>query len=113
MTKEIKESKENKQVNHVADIIGEWGNWQRSLFIYLFLLDIIGALNNMGYSFYTFQVEFWCDDVPWDYKVYMFLEVLYSLFLYHVIYDISKIIISTFISEQNRSNEVLQVHQFK
>ena len=72
MDKGIKETKEISKVSHVADIIGEWGNWQRNLFIYLFLLDVIGALNNMGYSFYTFQVEFWCEDVPQDYKVYIF-----------------------------------------
>ena len=70
MTQEIKKTKENtEEVKHVADIIGEWGNWQRTLFIYLFLMDAIAALNNMGYSFHAFEVDFWCHDVPEDYKV--------------------------------------------
>ena len=69
MTQEIKKPKENTEVKHVADIIGEWGNWQRTLFIYLFILDVIAALNNMGYSFHAFEMNFWCDDVPEDYQV--------------------------------------------
>ena len=72
MHEEIKETKEISKVKHAADIIGEWGNWQRKLFIYLFLLDVIGAFNNMGYSFYTFEVGFWCENVPQDYKIYIF-----------------------------------------
>ena len=65
------EMKKTKEVKHVADIIGEWGNWQRQLFIYMFTLEIIGAFNNMGYSFNAFQTDFWCEDVPNDYKVYL------------------------------------------
>ena len=67
MSKEIEKTKE---VKYVADIIGEWGNWQRQLFIYLFILNIIVAFNNMGYSFYAFETDFWCEDVPKDYKVH-------------------------------------------
>ena len=69
MTEEIKKTEEKTEVKHVADIIGEFGNWQRALFIYLFLMEILVAVNNMGYSFHAFQVDFWCEDVPEDYKV--------------------------------------------
>ena len=68
MDKKIQETKEF-QVKHVADIIGEWGNWQRALFIYASILGIFAALNNIGYTFHAFQVDFWCEDVPEDYKV--------------------------------------------
>ena len=69
MDKKIEETKEKSQVKHVADIIGEWGNWQRTLFIYAFIFDLISAFNNMGYSFYAFKVDFWCHDVPDNYQV--------------------------------------------
>ena len=66
MSKEIKKTKE---VKHVADIIGEWGNYQCQLLIILFIRFIILAFNNMGYSFNAFKTDFWCEDVPKDYKV--------------------------------------------
>ena len=69
MDQKIEETKQKPQVKHVADIIGEWGNWQRTLFVYSFMLGIIAALNNMGYSFHAFEIDFWCHDVPHDYRV--------------------------------------------
>mgnify|MGYP007023914409 CR=1 FL=1 len=66
------EMKKTKEVKHVADIIGEWGNWRRHFFIYLFIQDIIGSFNNMGYSFNAFETDFWCEDVPKDYKVLIY-----------------------------------------
>ena len=58
------------KMNHIADIVGEWGKWQRHLSIYIFILWAASAFNNMGYSFYTYDVEFWCSDVPIDYPVF-------------------------------------------
>ena len=65
MDKKTEETKEK----HIADIIGEWGNWQRTLFIYSFTFELISALNNMGYSFHAFKIDFWCHDVPDNYQV--------------------------------------------
>ena len=67
------EMKKTKEVKHVADVIGEWGNWQRQLFIYYFLVDIVNSLSNMGYSFTAFEQDFWCEDVPEDYKVNLYI----------------------------------------
>ena len=60
---------ENQIVKHIADIIGEWGKWQGHLFSYCFLMWGASAINNMGYSFHAYDVEFWCSDVPIDYPV--------------------------------------------
>lgn len=57
------------KVQHIADIVGEWGRWQAMTFWFTFCLWIITALNNMGYAFYAYEEEFWCSDVPDDYQV--------------------------------------------
>ena len=60
---------ENQSVKHITDIVGEWGKWQRHLVAYCFILWAVAAINNMGYSFHAYDVEFWCSDVPIDYPV--------------------------------------------
>ncbi len=63
------QNESKKKVQHVTDIIGEFGQWQLWLAIYDFLINIVSAFNNMGYTFHAFKVDFWCDDVPEDYLV--------------------------------------------
>jgi hypothetical protein len=63
------ENESKKKVQHVTDIVGEFGQWQLWLAIYVFLIDIVSAFNNMGYTFHAFKVDFWCEDVPQDYHV--------------------------------------------
>jgi hypothetical protein len=62
--------KEEESVKHIADIVGEWGQWQRHLFWYFFLLSAVSALNNIRYIFHSYNVDFWCSDVPIDYPVF-------------------------------------------
>jgi hypothetical protein len=62
--------KEEESVKHIADIVGEWGRWQRHFFFYCFLLSTASAVNNMGYAFHSYNVDFWCSDVPIDYPVF-------------------------------------------
>ena len=93
MSKEIKETKKISEVKHVSDIIGEWGNWQRNFFIYLFIVDIIVAFSKMGYSFSAFEVELWYEDVPKDYKVYIFIFWIWQFYF----------------SEQKQSNQVFHI----
>jgi hypothetical protein len=62
--------KEEESVKHIADIVGEWGQWQRHLFCYFFILSAVTALNNLGYSFHSYNVDFWCSDVPIHYPVF-------------------------------------------
>jgi hypothetical protein len=60
---------EKLNVKHIADIVGEWGKWQKHLFCYIFILWAVAAINNMAHSFHTFSVDFWCSDVPVHYPV--------------------------------------------
>ncbi len=60
---------ENKKVKYLADIIGEWGRWQFILCCFIFICDILTAINNMGYTFHNFSVDYWCEDVPEDFQV--------------------------------------------
>ncbi len=70
--------KEKESAKHIADIVGEWGKWQRHLVCYCFLLWAASALNNMGYTFHSYNVDFWCSDVPIHYPVFtIFLTLLY------------------------------------
>jgi hypothetical protein len=50
--------KDEESVKNIADIVGEWGQWQRHLFWYYFLLSAVSALNNVGYSFHSYNVGF-------------------------------------------------------
>jgi hypothetical protein len=50
--------KEEKSVKHIADIVGEWGQWQKHLLWYCFLLSAVSALENMGYTFHTYSIDF-------------------------------------------------------
>jgi hypothetical protein len=67
MTKEKGEIK--KEVKYVADIIGEWGRWQLVLSSFMFIVEIVTAISNMGYSFHAFDVDYWCHDVPHNFEV--------------------------------------------
>ena len=58
-----------KEVKYLADIIGEWGKWQLILTAFVFVLDLVTAINNMGYTFHAFSVDYWCDDVPVHFEV--------------------------------------------
>jgi hypothetical protein len=58
-----------KQVKYLADIIGEWGKWQLMVSALIFVCDLVTAINNMGYTFHAFSVDYWCDDVPVDFEV--------------------------------------------
>ncbi|XP_054165993.1 organic cation transporter protein-like [Oppia nitens] len=59
---------EKFKTKDISDIIGEWGVWQRNLMIYVFILMTILAYNDLGFSFFAYQPEFWCNDVPIDYE---------------------------------------------
>ena len=71
--------KEEESVKHIADIVGEWGQWQRHLFWYCFLLSTASAINNMGYSFHSYNVDFWCSDVPINYPVFAIKRQLFKI----------------------------------
>lgn len=62
-------SSEDKQVKHVADIVGEWGRWQFHICFFYFFQNAIGAMDNLGYAFQAFKHDYWCADVPIDYQV--------------------------------------------
>ncbi len=83
--------KEEESVKHIADIVGEWGEWQISihLFWYCFLLSAVSALNNMGYSFHSNNVDFWCIDVSVDYSVF---AILVQIFAKNFIFQIFSLI---------------------
>jgi hypothetical protein len=73
--------KEKESAKHIADIVGEWGKWQTHLFCYCFILWAAVATSSMGYSFHTYNVDFWCSDVPIDYPVFeIFLKSFLKLF---------------------------------
>ena len=61
----------NRQVKHVADIVGEFGKWQFRMCCFCFVLYAMEAVNNLGYAFHAFNNEHWCSDVPIDYPVCM------------------------------------------
>jgi hypothetical protein len=78
--------KEEESVKHIADIVEEWGHWQRHLFWYCFLLSAVAALNNMGYSFHSYNVDFWCSDVPIDYPVFAVLvQIIAKNFIFQML----------------------------
>ena len=77
-----KMSKRETRVEHIADIVGEWGVWQLIVFCFVFCLWIITALNNMGYTFYAYEEEFWCSDVPNDYPVIIVMTFKHTLYCY-------------------------------
>ncbi len=81
--------KEEESVKHIADVVGEWGQWQRHLFWYLFLLSAVSALNNMGYSFHSYDVDFWCSDVPIHYPV---ISILVQILAKNCIFQIFSLI---------------------
>ena len=60
-----------KSVSAVTDIVGEWGKWQFSFTSFYFIQWIVGALNNIGYTFHAYNNDYWCSDVPQDYPVYI------------------------------------------
>ena len=60
-------SQTEREVKHIADIVGEWGKWQLEMFVYVFLICSANAFVNMGYSFNAKSVDFWCSDVPQEY----------------------------------------------
>jgi hypothetical protein len=77
--------KEEKSVKHIADIVGEWGQWQKHLLWYCFLLSAVSALENMGYTFHTYSIDFWCSDVPIDYPVFAILvQILAKNFIFQM-----------------------------
>ncbi len=41
--------KEEESVKHITDIVREWGQWQKHLFWYCFVLSAFSALNNIRY----------------------------------------------------------------
>jgi hypothetical protein len=66
--------------------VEEWVKWQRHLFWYCFLLSAVSALNNMGYSFHSYNVDFWCSDVPIDYPVFAILvQILAKNFIFQML----------------------------
>ncbi len=81
--------KEEESVKHIADIVGEWGKWQSHLFWYFFLLSAVSALNNMGYSFHSYDVDFWCSDVPIHYPV---IPILVQILAKNCIFQIFSLI---------------------
>ncbi|RWS24126.1 organic cation transporter protein-like protein [Leptotrombidium deliense] len=50
----------NIQVTSAADIIGEWGPWQRKLIIFFTCVYAISPFQNLGIMFYAPKIKFWC-----------------------------------------------------
>ncbi|CAG2162653.1 unnamed protein product [Oppiella nova] len=55
------------EAKQISDLVGEWGIWQRNLTIFVFILTALNAYNDLSYTFHTYEVDYWCKDVPNDY----------------------------------------------
>jgi OCT family organic cation transporter-like MFS transporter 4/5 len=46
----------------VSDITGDWGPWQRNIFLFLFFGAMFSAFHGLGLSFYAPDIDYWCAD---------------------------------------------------
>ncbi len=60
---------EEYKVSHITDLVGGFGRWQFLFGALSFFYIMVSSFNSIGYSFHSFNIEFWCDDVPLDYQV--------------------------------------------
>src|SRR5437870_1001366 len=49
-------------VTGVADIVGDFGRWQKVIFSFFFACGIFSAWNGLALSFYAPDVKHWCED---------------------------------------------------
>ena len=49
-----------KDVQNVSDIIGDWGRWQRNIFIFFFVGAMFSAWNGLALTFYAPDHSFQC-----------------------------------------------------
>lgn len=55
------ENKENQAtIKDITDIIGQFGPWQRNIFIIVFCLGLPAAWNHLIIAFYAPNLEYWC-----------------------------------------------------
>lgn len=52
-------------VQHVSDIIGDTGRWQKTIFAFFFVCGMFSAFNSLGLAFYAPNQEFWCHRPSW------------------------------------------------
>ena len=52
----------SSEIMDVSDITGDWGPWQRNIFLFLFTGAIFSAFHGLGVTFYAPDIEFWCSD---------------------------------------------------
>lgn len=76
MMKTIDEEAKNNEpqssvskIEHITDVIGDWGNWQRNIFLCYLSVAIFSAFHNLGMSLMAPKVNFWCKGIPARFRV--------------------------------------------
>lgn len=59
---EVIPSSDEHEVMDVSDITGDWGSWQRNIFLFLFSGAIFSAFHGLGLTFYAPDIDFWCSE---------------------------------------------------
>ncbi|KAI1280345.1 hypothetical protein HDE_13644 [Halotydeus destructor] len=47
-------------IEHVTDLIGDWGRWQSSLFYFYLTISVFQAFNNLGMPLMSAKTDFRC-----------------------------------------------------
>lgn len=76
---EESQSKDDQQnVQHIADIIGSWGPYQRKLMFLLIICYWAAPFNNQSLLYYVIKSDLWCEKST-GFRVIIFIFV--SIFL--------------------------------
>lgn len=51
---------DEEKIEHIADLIGPWGPFQRKLFIILAIVYSVSPFSNLSLSFYMTKSDFYC-----------------------------------------------------
>ena len=54
------ENNNDEKIEHIADLIGSWGPFQRKLFIILTIVYSISPFSNSSTNFYVTKSDFYC-----------------------------------------------------
>lgn len=68
MKAETKSADDEPSVEHISDVIGEWGGYQRHYVTFITFASMVASLHNLGYAFHSPKVEHWCADVPAEFR---------------------------------------------
>lgn len=63
-------------IESINDVVGDWGKWQRDIFLFYASLAIFSAFNNLGLSLMSPKVDFWCKGTPAAFRVRLFFFCL-------------------------------------